>query len=198
MPQKSWVVGEQVLAADFNTYVQTQVVAQFATVAARDAWSSPPNGSMCVTLDTGSVWQRIAGAWYPGPGGEFGYAEITADISVSTTSAAGGIQVANPGNITYPGGVPVIIEFFVANSEVPTGCQLLYNLFDAATDMSIWGQIIPGTVALSAPTHLRRRLVPSAGSHNYHVRTWKGGSSNPIVHAATGTWTPTFCRITRA
>jgi hypothetical protein len=61
--QKTWAVGEEVLAADFNNLVQTQVVAQFPNVAARDAWAGPPNGALCVTTDTNTVWQRSGGVW---------------------------------------------------------------------------------------------------------------------------------------
>lgn len=42
MPSKIWVVGEEVLAPDFNTYVQQQVVAQFPTTAARGAGITTP------------------------------------------------------------------------------------------------------------------------------------------------------------
>jgi hypothetical protein len=63
MPHKVWQVGEEVLAADFNTYVQNQAVIQFPNVAARDTWASPPDGAVCVTLDNGVVWQRNAGVW---------------------------------------------------------------------------------------------------------------------------------------
>src|SRR4051812_10363336 len=66
MPQKTWVLGEEVLATDFNTYVQNQVVVQFPNIAARDAWASPPVGAMCVTVDNGIVWVRTAKpAWVP-------------------------------------------------------------------------------------------------------------------------------------
>lgn len=65
MPQKTWVVGEEALAADFQTYVQNQVVATFPNLAGRDAWASPPNGALCITTDTNRLWQRVAGAWAP-------------------------------------------------------------------------------------------------------------------------------------
>jgi len=70
MPFKTWAVGEEVLAADFNAYMQTQVVPQFASVAQRDTqWAAPPRGAMCVTTDTncrwlfdGTVWRALYGA----------------------------------------------------------------------------------------------------------------------------------------
>lgn len=65
MPQKSWAVGEEVLAADFNSYVQNQVCPAFTNAAQRDSqWAAPPNGATCVTVDTGTLWQRIGGTWY--------------------------------------------------------------------------------------------------------------------------------------
>lgn len=77
MPQKSWAVGEEVLAADFNTYLQNQCVPAFTNTAQRDSqWPSPPNGAVCVTVDTGTYWQRAAGAWMR-PFGVWGYAEAT-------------------------------------------------------------------------------------------------------------------------
>lgn len=63
MPQKTWAVGEEVLAADFNTYLQKQVVPQFPNVAARDAWAGPPKGALCVTTDTNALWIYSGAAW---------------------------------------------------------------------------------------------------------------------------------------
>jgi hypothetical protein len=70
MPQKTWVVGEEVLAADFNTYVQEQVVATFPNAAARDAaLPAPTAGMVCYLTDsrmflvyTGAAWSFPAGS----------------------------------------------------------------------------------------------------------------------------------------
>lgn len=64
MPTKIWAVGEELLAADMNTMVQQQVVSTFPTVAARDA-ASLPDGALCVTLDTGTLWRRAVTVWVP-------------------------------------------------------------------------------------------------------------------------------------
>lgn len=61
---KTWGVGEDVVQTEFQGYVADQIVAQFASTAARDAgWLSPPNGAFCVTTDTNTKWQRVSGAW---------------------------------------------------------------------------------------------------------------------------------------
>jgi hypothetical protein len=77
MPQKSWAVGEEVLAADFNAYLQNQVVAVFTTTSQRDTdWASPPNGAKCIVTATNTEYQRIAGAWYT-PYQRLAYAQTT-------------------------------------------------------------------------------------------------------------------------
>ena len=64
MPTKTWAVGEEVLAADFNTYVQRQIVATFANAAARDAAiSAPTAGMVCYLNDTQALQLYTAGAW---------------------------------------------------------------------------------------------------------------------------------------
>jgi len=86
MPQKTWVVGEEVLAPDFNNFVQTQVIPRFASVAARDSgWPAATAlpGAFCVTTDTNTLWQVIGAAWalpknWATAWGELGYGEGTA------------------------------------------------------------------------------------------------------------------------
>ena len=105
--QKTWAVGEEVLAPDFNTYVQTQVVAQFANAAARDAWAGPPQGALCVTLDDGVLWQRTPSAWRKPWGQPWGMVGQGADAAQKATSGAtemvaiGSTQFNAPGNRRY-------------------------------------------------------------------------------------------------
>jgi len=81
---KTWAVGEEVLAADLNSYIQSQVVAQFPSASARSATLPAPAVGQCTVLATaptvieawdGSAWTRISGsgtaitytpAWIPG------------------------------------------------------------------------------------------------------------------------------------
>jgi len=44
--------------------VSEHVVQRFANEADRDAkWTSPPNGAVCITLDTNILWQHQSGGW---------------------------------------------------------------------------------------------------------------------------------------
>ena len=100
MPQKVWAVGEEVLAADFQTYVQDQVVPVFPDTATRDAqWTAPPVGAVCVT-SSGSfpqVWRYASGAWHGDPPCLLGYAtRSTAQTGISSTSVAiAGLQLTD-------------------------------------------------------------------------------------------------------
>lgn len=71
MPHKQWGIGEEVLAADFNTYVQNQTVERFATAAARTTALASPALNQLTMLDSnpgeidywnGTVWVPIRGA----------------------------------------------------------------------------------------------------------------------------------------
>lgn len=54
------------LTADALALLAVRSVPTFASTADRDAqYGAPPNGALALTLDTGTTWQRIAGAWRP-------------------------------------------------------------------------------------------------------------------------------------
>lgn len=55
MPHKVWQVGEEVIAPDFNTYVQQQVVEQFPNVAARTAAVTAPVAGQPSYIDSGDM-----------------------------------------------------------------------------------------------------------------------------------------------
>lgn len=85
---KTWVVGEEVLAADFNAFVQTQVVAQFANAAARTSgWPAPPQGALSYLRDTDTVWGYNGSTWVYVGGGTNPYA--------ARLATAGGISIPN-------------------------------------------------------------------------------------------------------
>lgn len=63
MPYTTITTGT-ITAAWANANVRDQVVTPFASVAARDsAITSPVNGMVCVTTDTGMMWQYTGLAW---------------------------------------------------------------------------------------------------------------------------------------
>jgi hypothetical protein len=64
---KSWAIGEVVEADDFQTYIQNQVVQNYAGTAARNAalGTSVAEGMMAFLQDTNSLEVYHTGAWQP-------------------------------------------------------------------------------------------------------------------------------------
>lgn len=103
MPTKTWAQGEDVLAADFNTHVQKQVIATFATSTARDAAiTTPSEGMACFLTGTGE-FQIYRGALWRPPAGALVYSAmvLTNDINLSSNITAD-ISPAVAQAVTFP------------------------------------------------------------------------------------------------
>lgn len=98
MPTKTWAVGEEVLAADFNTYVQKQVVSTFADAAARAAaLTTPTTGQLTMLANPNGRLDFWNGA---------GWIEVVPKIqrglTTITTNSGGGATTTFP--ITFGAG----------------------------------------------------------------------------------------------
>ena len=84
-----------------------KIVHTFATSTARDAWTDPPNGAVCVTVDTSVAWIRKAGVWVilapPGVGQSLEGSCPGGDVAPATT-----IQTAS---LTLPGPAKWLINY---------------------------------------------------------------------------------------
>lgn len=110
MPTKTWVVGEEVLAADFNTFVQKQVVATFANSAARTAALPAPTAGMQTWLDDVKRMEVWDGAKWVGTR-VAGLAKQTGTVSVpmsAETMIPMGVVEYSVGGITISGGQVVV------------------------------------------------------------------------------------------
>ena len=83
---KTWSTGDTVTAANFQGYLQDQVIAVFATTSARDtAISSPSDGQFAyVTASTGTLYYYDNSAWTA--------VDLAGDISSIVTAAASGLS----------------------------------------------------------------------------------------------------------
>lgn len=163
MPQKSWAVGEEVLAADFNTYAQNQVVPQFTTTAQRDSqWSSPPNGAMCVTVDTGTYWQRVAGAWQKCFGRLAQNSRTTSAGPAGTTDATLGVDIT----LSTPGNRLIRLEGFVRGVIIASGAGLI-SIKEGATTITQGQSPSAGASGVGSAVFVARTVQPTAGSHTY-------------------------------
>lgn len=165
MPQKTWVVGEEVLAADFNNYVQNQTVPAFASVAQRDAqWTGPPAGAVCVTTDTGSFWQRIGAVWWK-PFGRAGYAERTSNAGPQGAEAAAGVSIT----VTVPAGRLLRLETGVRaiNNSASNGGAFL-RIKEGSTVIYETYYIARADLAGNGGM-MGRTISPTAGAHTYGI-----------------------------
>lgn len=124
MPQKTWVVGEETLAADFNLFVQQQVVARFASVAARDAaWpaATAGAGAVCITYDTATVWVvNSAIVWVPLSTPPTPWVEVTV-LTGSWVNFGNGYQITRYRKI----GDQVYLEGLIAVGVLGQACMTL-------------------------------------------------------------------------
>jgi len=154
---------------------------------------------------TGATTAAAARTTLAMPGTELAYTEITAAVSVPVNTLATAQQIISSGAQTYDGS-PIMIEFFCDRLDVPTvvGGQLLLLLWDGSTNHGrLMETVNPAAATMMIPAvNLRRRLVPSAGSHTYRIMGWALGGTGGIVAGAgtpgADTHVPAFIRVTRA
>lgn len=66
--RKVFAVQELLTSADVNGYLMDQTVPRFTNTTQRDGqWPSAPDGALCVTTDTNTLWRRVSGSWVAVP-----------------------------------------------------------------------------------------------------------------------------------
>lgn len=182
MPQKSWAVGEEVLAADFNSYIQNQVVPVFASTALRDSqWISPPNGALCVVTATNNVYERVSSSWYT-PLCALGHVERTTDAGPQGPEAAvSGLSLT----ITVPSNRRVRLEHGVSriNTGSASGVAIL-RIKEGAT--VIYETQYPANASFAGPGGTSGRVItPSGATHTYFLTLEGFGATATIAAGAT-------------
>lgn len=176
MPTKTWVVGEEVLAADFNAFVQKQVVATFANAAARDAAiPSATAGMVCYLADTNTMQVHNGTAWQIVP--RVGSSGLAYSERVTNTGAVGNVPTevtdlrlafTTPGNrrLRVSGGA----QYQQSGAD---GHAYMYLNQDA-------GGVVQAVEYIEAQAQryitASRIVTPPAGTHSYsfHIMTTAG------------------------
>jgi hypothetical protein len=189
MPTKTWAVGEEVLAADFNAMVQRQIVATFPNAAARTAEITTPTAGMVSYLaDTkalqvydGAAWQTVRGLGSTG----LAYSERTVPTGAVGSVAAEIVDLRIP--FTTPGGrrIRVAAGGTFQQNGAPATAHLFINE-DAPGVASVDQYADPPGAFIGL--YASRILTPAAGTHSYSV--WistdggtiagMGGTNRPI------------------
>lgn len=159
MPHKVWAVGEEVLAADFNIYVQDQTVQVFASLTQLQTdWPGAPVGAFAFTADTCSRYMKVASGasgWVP-QGPQTFAVGLSGTIPNSTSPITAG-TIAVP---AAPFTRLLVVSAAISATGSPTAVINLV-LTDSATSVSRIGRgtitngvvvAVPYTVPLPANT----------------------------------------------
>ena len=152
------------------------------------------------TQTSGVKWAAASG----GSGGitQYDYVQITANVSITATTAATAQSVIDGGAVTYDGSTRIKIEFFTAAITVPTGNECIVVLYDGATDLgNIAANSNHGSLATDYCYYAAAFLTPSAASHTYHIKAWNASAGTSTVLAGAGgagVTMPAWYRITKA
>jgi len=146
-----------------------------------------------------------ASAWGYPPGFEIGYVQITAGVTIASTTEATGTTIINMGALTFDG-TAVLFHFFapvVACDGNALGNQTTLSLFEGSTQIGrIWtGNSQQATTLPRLGVSAFYRFTPSAASHTYTVTAFvTNATGSPNVGAGsggTGAVVPAFGRFTK-
>lgn len=186
--------GSPIIAADHrNNYAAVQTEA---------------NGLLTI-LGAGVTGQVLKGngttvTWDYPPGYEIGYAQITANVNIASTTEATGTTIISPGAITFDG-TPVYAEFFghVLCDTNATGDVVVVSLFEGATQIGRLSVVVTPLTAnqFSVPTIGRFKFTPTAAAHTYTVTAFATSTTGtPAVSAGaagTGVKVPAYVRFVK-
>ena len=177
-------------------YTPTSQVPIFADVATRDAqWTSPTNGSLCVTLDTYTTWLRKNGVWQPPPGTVIAQGYVATDRGLQTANGLYDVANYQPSALPYPvqtsmtatwqwgfgtGACQSSVDIFrhVDAGASPQGTQTYYSVAAQwARTVANWSWTVPAGSQSGYKT--RFNLVSSGGGNGCYV----SGDTSYIVRA---------------
>ena len=170
-------------------------------------WESA-NGT-AARLPVGSQGQLLAvGAasalgWSYPPGYEIGYDQITANVTVTSTTEASGNTIISAASHTFDGGT-VLVEFVSPSIQIQAtaGNFMNVNLFEGSTEITrLCGITTPANANNSGAGYGAYRFAPSAGAHTYTVTAYVSGTSPTglVIAGVAGTahQPPAFLRFTK-
>jgi hypothetical protein len=138
------------------------------------------------------------------PGFEIGYDQITASVTVASTTEATGTTIISAAAHTFDGAL-VLAHFFAPLGQVNTivGGTMTVSLFEGATQIARFGAVVQpagGGANIDNPFTGFIRFTPTAASHTYTVTAFNGGGGTGIIGAGvggTGAYTAAFLRFTK-
>lgn len=78
------VLPGEIITSQWGNAIRDRTVQNFVSVAERDTeWTDAPDGAVCITLDTGSIFVRLDGAWTTLHRGGLHYARVRRNAATS-------------------------------------------------------------------------------------------------------------------
>ena len=131
MPFTVWATGTTVTAADFNTYLQQQVLTTWADLSALNAGiASPTEGMFAFTKDTDTLYYRSSSAW------------VATSLAADITGVTAGTALSGGGT---SGDVTINVDVNSASTVTATSSD--YILISDVTDNSTKKALISDVVA---------------------------------------------------
>lgn len=131
--------------------------------------------------------------------GELDYVEATSPVTVSGTTVGGATTLLTHNALTFDGSTIVYIEFFSPRVDGAVSLtDAIIGLYEDGTNIG-WSEVQTtgndGTMRKEA--FISRRITPSAGSHTYSWRAWRGGANFTVSAGASGSdqQMPMYSRI---
>jgi len=128
---------------------------------------------------------------------ELGYSEVTSNLSTTNTTVGGDTVIA-PLTVVCDGG-PISVEFFASHHRPPQTASgyVGFSLYQDGVEFDRYFSYTEYTTNWT-PTHLSRRLTPTAGSHTYGIKWWVNTGTGNIGAGSGGTGiSPAFLRVSK-
>jgi hypothetical protein len=160
------------------------------------------DGDLHLKDSSGTVTDVGGGAAGGTGGDELDYAEFTAPVSITATTAGAANTVVTGNAIAYSG--DILIEFFAPSAAcgTSTGAQVIFILVDGGTDIGIIAQIRTPAAGSShiAPIYGSRKLTGLAATKTYGVEAYRVTADGTVTAGAggAGNYVPGYIRITDA
>lgn len=185
MPTKTWAVGEEVLAADFNTMVQRQVVATFPNAAARDAAIvAPAAGMACHLADVAGFQVYNGTTWKTQPAGLL----VTTDYTATSGNVTNTATAIPTFSVTFT--MPAAgrrVRVSVTSLVLQTGAAGMVRTYVRETSTDLVVAFTPTPAVNGYYTVTAQKIIsPGAGAHTYQV--WLSTDAGTVsVQGGTGT-----------
>lgn len=161
-----------------------------------DLWVDSSNVTWtCVTSGT-------PGTWVPPTGYEYAFNQSTTQVNLTSTNPASPHLIIEGTSRSYDG-TPILVEFYAGTVQAPSanGQATVVSLWDASTDLGMIGELW-NVANFGVTMCARRKITPSAGTHNYRIQAWVNAGTGGVVYAGSGgagaTQPPTYIRVTKA